>query len=368
MDIPKVTHKELEQCLFNFYNKKLPLFIWGTFGIGKSAIVQSFGKSYASQNNLEYSNRVSDINDPNKFVVIVIPLHQYDPAEIKGIPFPDTETKTTDFYTTGLLPSSGQGIIFFDELNLAPPLVQANSYQLILDRRLGQYELPEGFVAIGAGNTIEDEAHIQDMAMPLRDRFAHFFLKIPTGASWINNYALPNNIDPRIISFLSFREDLLHNYAMTKTSDMITCATPRSWEFISKAINGIENLDLIELMVGSFAGESVAQMFVGFLKKSQSIDIDRIFTTGKIEMPSDISEIYAVIEALASYYSKHKDTEAAEKIYHLSDQFSTELAMVLYHLVKIYDEDFFDRLSEDYVKEISNKYLPYILGDWSYSK
>ncbi|HTF61228.1 MAG TPA: hypothetical protein VK638_00805, partial [Edaphobacter sp.] len=37
------------------------------------------------------------------------------------------------------LPTSGQGILFLEELTSAPQMTQAGCYQLVLDRKLGEY-------------------------------------------------------------------------------------------------------------------------------------------------------------------------------------------------------------------------------------
>lgn len=69
--------------------------------------------------------------------------------------------------------------MFFDELNLAAPSIQASAYQLILDGQLGEYELPRGWVVITAGNRLLDQAHTFEMPAPLRNRFTHVELEIP---------------------------------------------------------------------------------------------------------------------------------------------------------------------------------------------
>jgi len=362
--IPAVTHEQLKQLIIHKYKTKIPLFIWGTFGIGKSYTVKEAGKEIAKELGLEYSEDPKDINDPNKFVVIVIPMHQFDVSEIKGIGVPNRETKTTEFFRTNLLPKQGQGIIFFDEINLAPPLVQSNAYQLILDRKLGDYTVPEGYYVIGAGNTIEDMAHIHDMAKPLLNRFTHVQLKVPTSDNWIKNFALKKNIDHRIINFLAFKDDLLYKFDPEKDIDSIAIPTPRTWEFASRDIEGVEDLKLIEILIGSAVSEPVAKEFVAWLKLSRSYDIAKIFREGKIDpVPTEPSEVYALINAIISYYKKNPSDENAVKVAQISMQLSPEHQFALLVQIYAFEDRFLSRIAKANkethrkVKEILKKFI-----------
>lgn len=110
-----------------------------------------------------------------------------------------------------MFPRKGNGIIFFDELNLAPPLVQASAYQLILDRRLGTYTVPNGFLLIAAGNRLEDRASVFEMSAPLKNRFGHCQLREPSVEGW-TRWAVDHDIDMRIIGFLNFRRTALYTF------------------------------------------------------------------------------------------------------------------------------------------------------------
>jgi MoxR-like ATPase len=182
----------------------------GTFGIGKTAAVRLFAMRKAKELGLIFSQSFEDVNDEKKFVFLVLPLHQYEPAEIKGLPFPNAERTQTVYLPVGLLPTKGQGIILLDEINLAPPMLQSNAYQLIEDRRLGFYTVPDGVMIIGAGNRDDDRGHTFDMAMPLNNRFLHAELAIPpvddievSGEKikgWATDYAIPSGVDHRIVN------------------------------------------------------------------------------------------------------------------------------------------------------------------------
>ena len=371
-NIPVINHQKLIKYIKLYYRKRLPLFIWGTFGIGKSYSVLQAGREIAEEIGLKFSSDFQHINDPEYFNVLVIPMHQLDVSELKGLPFPDRGRRVTEFFRMNWLPKEGQGIIFLDELNLAPPLVQSNAYQLILDRRIGDYTLPDGYYVIGAGNTAEDKAHIIEFAEPLKNRFAgHYLLKIPTAEEWVRNYAIPHHLDERVISFLLWRDDLIHTYNPENDStETISVASPRTWEFVSNIISDIpdDDLETIEELVGAGVGVEVAREFIAFLKLRKSVDVAEIFRNpDKFVAPeppqSDISETYATISAIISYYKKNMDRkDMPEKMVRILMKFKAEHVMYGIHLIKEYDPEFVKKISKLPVfKDFTAKYLKYAI-------
>lgn len=344
-NVIQVDHRNLKGIIKHSYDRKLPVFVWGTFGIGKSYTVENVGKEYAKKMNLKYSMNAKDA-DAEHFVVLTIALHQFDPAEIKGLPVANHEKRITEFFSTGSLPQAGQGIIFFDELNLAPPMVQNNAYQLIWNRQLGDYILPEGFVAIGAGNTSEDRAHVNEMAMPLKNRFGHVELRIPTVKDWCEQFAFPQGIDHRITSFLLFREDYLFKYDPEMMEEIISTPSPRTWELASRSIKGIEDLNLVEQYAGMYVSAACGMELVDFIKMSIEVDISKIFTDKKVIVPKEISELYALITAIISYYSKKNNIKNAEIILDLLPSFKEEHAVIILKQLQAIEGTIFNQFLE----------------------
>lgn len=125
--------KDLKKSLEALVAQKVPTFLWGAPGIGKSSIV----KQIAQQKDVGF---------------IDLRLALMDPTDLKGIPFYDKESHTALWAPPAFLPREGEGILFLDELNSAAPAVQSSAYQLILDRRVGEYVLPDGWAIVAAGN------------------------------------------------------------------------------------------------------------------------------------------------------------------------------------------------------------------------
>ena len=130
----QVNHNRLEKIIKIAYKTKTPLFIWGATGIGKSQTIRRVAENLAKELGLEFSD--NEIED-GKFGFVDVRISQFEPSDLRGLP--DIQGEKTKWKPPSWLPRNpkGKGIIFFDELNLAPPSIQASAYQLILDRKIG---------------------------------------------------------------------------------------------------------------------------------------------------------------------------------------------------------------------------------------
>ena len=125
-----------------------------------------------------------------------------------------------------------RGILFLDEITSAPPTVTAAAYQLILDRRLGEYRIPDGWVIFAAGNRLGDRGVTYVMPAPLANRFTHYEIE-PHLDDWVA-WALASAVDERVIAFLRFRPDLLFHF--DPAQHPIAFPSPRSWEYAHRAL------------------------------------------------------------------------------------------------------------------------------------
>ncbi len=343
-----VDHAELENLIKRYYRKKLALFIWGPTGIGKSQTVKKVARDIAKELGLEYSESIKDINDPKKFVVIDLRLSQMDPSDLRGIPVWDKETRSTVWLPPNTFPREGQGIIFFDELNLAPPLVQASAYQLILDRRLGEYVVPEGYSLIAAGNRLEDRANVFEMAAPLKNRFGHCQLNIPRVEDW-TDWAVRHGIDMRIIGFLQVRRTALFSFTPNLKENAF--ATPRAYEHLSKLIKDIPSSDLstIQKIAATQIGEGLESELVSFIRLKDKLNpIDYYLKKpDKCELPDEQTEmdlVWALLTSLAEYYGSKKDTDTIRRIVKVLNRMNEEYAVFTLKLMLTVDQDFTQKM------------------------
>ena len=326
-----VNHKELRELIKHYYKAKKSLFIWGTTGIGKSREIRETAKDIAKELGLEYSENIKDINNTKKFLVLDIRLSQMDPSDLRGIPVFDNEAKVTRWLPPESFPKKGYGIIFFDEMNLAPPLVQASAYQLILDRRLGTYVVPEGYMMIAAGNRLEDRANVFAMAAPLKNRFGHCQLEIPTVEEW-TDWAVKHGIDIRIIGYLNWKRASLFTFDPKLKENAF--ATPRSWEACSDLIKDIPSSDLtrLQLLAATQVGVGVAGELATFIRIKDKLKPMKYYLDNpeKCELPDPTTELdvlWALVTSIAEYYRDHKDMKTLGKILKLLKRLTEEFAV-----------------------------------------
>ena len=176
---------KLYEALHALIGERVPLHIWGACGVGKSQIVAQVA------NDLDY-----DFLD--------VRAVQLDPVDLRGLP--RIAADQTEWVPPKFLPTTGKGILFLDELTSAPQMTQAGCYQLVLDRKLGEYVLPDGWVVIAAGNPASERGVHFAMPRPLRNRFVHLDLE-PDLDDWCR-WAVKAQVRPEIIAFLRFKPEL----------------------------------------------------------------------------------------------------------------------------------------------------------------
>ncbi|MGV0106633.1 ATPase [Nostoc sp. DSM 114160] len=259
-----MTPADLKAYLNNLIRKNLQIstMIWGPPGIGKSSIVGQIAQEY-------------DID------FVDVRLSQLAPTDLRGLPV--AEDGISKWYPPEFLPRNGKGILFLDELNMAPPAMQGVAQQLILDRKIGSYVVPSGWFVWAAGNRKEDRAAVFDMPAPLANRFLH--LEAQADFNSFKAYALETGVHEQIIAFLSFRPTLLHKIDPQQPA----WPSPRSWEMASA-------LHHAELDITPAVGVATATEFQAFIQLYKTLPNLTPILAGKgdrIPWPEEPSTKYA---------------------------------------------------------------------------
>ena len=220
-----------------------------------------------------------------------------DPVDLRGLPFLASDGRSK-WATPEFLPQNGSGILFLDELNAAPAMVQASCYQLVLDRKLGEYTLPDGWAIIAAGNRDSDRAVTTRMPTPLRNRFVHLEFEVDV-QEW-SEWAIQAAIRPEAIAFLRFRPELLSAF----DRDANAFPSPRSWEFVSRILDSLDsqtNPAIEHEIIAGAVGTGAATEFSAFLRTFRELpNIDAILLNPTQEpVPENAAAQYAVASALA---------------------------------------------------------------------
>jgi len=273
-----------------------PVMLWGPPGVGKSQLVTQIGER-------------------NNVPVIDIRLSQMEPSDLRGIPFRDHDL--VEWAIPSMLPDAkrhgSSGILFLDEITSAVPSVSAAAYQLILDRKLGDYQVPDGWAIFAAGNRQGDRGVTYTMPAPLANRFSHFEIELNLD-DWVA-WAYQANIDERIIAFLRFRPELLFDF--DPSHNPVAFPSPRSWEFAHRGLQKFMNhprllLGTLQACVGDAAGIEL-KAFVDSL--DQMPDLDAILRGEEVKCPKEIDLQYAVASALVGRAIKAKGSDNAAEVW-----------------------------------------------------
>lgn len=298
---------ELTSIISSLIEQKVPTFLWGAPGIGKSSIIK-------------------EISHAKNIGFIDLRLSLMDPTDLKGIPFYDKESHTALWAPPAFLPSEGEGILFLDELNSAPPSVQSSAYQLVLDRQVGEYKLPDGWAIVAAGNREGDRGVTYRMPSPLANRFVHFEMEVDV-EDW-REWAFSHAIDPRIIAYITYKKE--HLFTFDAKSDAKSFATPRSWEFVNNILKGAISPSLLLGTLSGAVGKDVAVSFLSFIKVMERLpDIERILTSGAGEYSDEVDVLYALASGIVSRYYADPSEQHLENIITYTLGLKSEFAVMI---------------------------------------
>jgi len=269
---------QARSAILKAFKTKRPIYMWGPPGIGKSETVR-------------------DITEQLGGLMIDLRMAQMEPTDIRGIPYYNKELNKMDWAPPVDFPDEELAsqypivVLFMDEMNSGAPAVQAAAYQLVLDRRVGKYVLPDNVVIVAAGNRESDKGVTYRMPAPLKNRFIHIELKNDF-KTW-QNWAVQHNVHPDVVGYLTFSEQDLYTFDHRSSSNAF--ATPRSWVFVSELLNDTDHTDgdtLFTLIAGCI-GDGLAHKFIAHRKYASKMPNPEDILTGKVTT-LDIKEISAM--------------------------------------------------------------------------
>lgn len=321
LEASAVNPSRLRLAIKHSIARKRPLFIWGQPGIGKSDIVADVAKSQG-----------------RPLIDIRLPL--MEPTDIRGIPYL-AEVKVYDKHGTLVrdehnipitdkefrwstpsdLPTDemSNALVFFDEMSAAPPSVQAATYQIILNRRIGNYVMPKNAVIVAAGNRVKDKGVAYNMPMPLANRFTHLTLEVDAD-DW-KEWATLNRVHKDVVGYISFQPGDLNQF--NPSADGYAFATPRSWYFASellqeeghdgKLVDTSLPSDVLGDMVKGTVGEGVGTKFMTYRNQAANLPHAKDVLSGKVTKlnTKQIDVMYALVTALC--YELRDSAEKGER-------------------------------------------------------
>lgn len=313
---PSQTTRALEHAI----QKQRPVFMSGPPGVGKSDIVHQIGEKMNAH-------------------VIDVRLSLWDPTDIKGIPYFDPTQNRMVWGAPAELPDEEMSekyesiILFLDEMNSAPPAVQAAAYQLVLNRKVGTYQLPDNVYIVAAGNRDSDKGVTFRMPAPLANRFIHIEMKHDFD-DWFK-WAVDNKIHKDVVGYLTFSKKDLYDFD-PKTSSR-SFATPRSWSFVSELLEDDLDEETATNLISGTVGEGLAVKFIAHRKVSADMPNPQDILEGKVnEMKNhEVSAMYSL--TIAMCYELKEDNEKNDPEFNnkvnnfltfMMDNFDTEMVIM----------------------------------------
>jgi hypothetical protein len=306
-DSRTVTALQARKSLLEAFRVKRPLFLWGPPGIGKSELVEGITKELGG-------------------LMIDLRLGQMEPTDIRGIPFYNKEKNIMEYAPPGDLPDAETAaqypvvVLFLDEMNSAPASVQSAAYQLILNRRVGKYVLPDNVVMVAAGNRESDKGVTYRMPTPLANRFIHQEMKVDF-ASW-QEWAVMNKIHKDVVGYLSFAKQDLYDFDAKSASRAF--ATPRSWSFVSQLLNdGVDDETMTNLVAGT-VGEGLAVKFMSHRKVASRMPNPQDILKGKVKdlQVKEVSAMYSLVISMCYELKAAVENKVEQKEFHeMADNF-----------------------------------------------
>lgn len=329
-EMRSVTIAEAEREVEIAFRIKRPIYLHGSPGLGKSELIEGLAKRFGA--------KVWDLR-----------LALMDPSDLKGVLYFNPLLARACWSSPPDLPTKEEAakypmtILFLDELNSAPPMTQASAYQLILNRKVGTYELPDNCVVVAAGNRETDRGVTYKMPSPLANRLIHLYVR-PDFDCW-SIWALDNRIDPAVVGYLTSNKGDLFNFSPKNPGHAF--ATPRSWAFVSQLLGEqASEKELIDLVAGT-VGEGIALKFNTHRKRSADMPNPTLILEGKIKelKNKDLGAMYSLTTSLCYELKDSYDASVKENKRHewdskvdnvlrfILDNFENEMIVMLMYTV-----------------------------------
>jgi AAA domain (dynein-related subfamily) len=310
---PKMAKRAIRKAI----KTRRAVFLWGPPGIGKSDLVKQIGEDAGRE-------------------VIDVRLALWEPTDIKGIPYYNADQGKMVWAPPSELPvnEDSTAIIFLDELNSAPPAVQAAAYQLILNRQVGTYKLPKGVDIVAAGNREGDRGVTYRMPAPLANRFLHLEMKVDFDD--FQEWATMNRIHPEVVGYVSFAKQDLYDFDPKSPSKAF--ATPRSWVFVSELLDDEDSdTETLHNLIAGAVGDGLAVKFMAHRKIASKLPKAEDVLDGKVK-DLQIKEVSAMYSLTTSLCYELKDRaekkvkgwdEMADRFFqYMMANFSTEIVVM----------------------------------------
>lgn len=301
---------QLKKELIDVLPRRLVPFVQSAPGLGKSAIAAEIAE--------EFNLKLVDIR-----------LSQCTPEDLMGLPMrvdDGTGAPKASFVPFNMfpcedtpLPEGKDGwLIFLDEFNSAPRGVLSAAYKVVYDGMVGMQKLHTNTLIMLAGNRDEDNAITTNIGTALQSRVVHYTMR--PELKDFTNHAYKAGFDNRVMGFLEFQPNLLHDFDPDHHDHTFPC--PRTWEFVSRYIKGKSFDDINVAGLAGIISDGAAVSFYAFLKEYNKLPtFSQIFNDPeKTKVPTESGTQFAVISMLIAKYDENNFVDVVKYVKRLSPE------------------------------------------------
>jgi len=326
-------------------------------------LAEKEGRQYFDWNKSMMAEKMDVVEHPEKYFVLGdIRASETDIGELRLQDLKAAQSFITFKYNIlfeAMSKKEAMGILFFDEMNLAPNMIKAQFYKLINDRAIGDIPIGDEVLCISAGNEAEHSRGVTEDPIPLVLRRGNYFVKPLTSEEYLD-YAVKTGHNQWVTGFLAFAPHTLHmiKYDVTEGSGQ-PCA--RTWSKLSNLLNNNSDLgdEDIEMHAIAWVGQGVGMEFAAYVRSARQIKLDDVLKNPKsindFLNQKDLSIAYAIISGVVEKFRGDKKVikPAFEICLHIE---RVELGAYLLRCMKNVDDNKFMKAGkDDAIDELATK-------------
>lgn len=295
---------------------RVPVLLWGAPGTGKSSVIRQLG----SRLGLPVETVIASIREPSDFAGLPVVTG----GRVRFAP-PDWAVRLAD---------RGSGLLFLDEISTAPPAVQAALLRVVLERTVGDLELPAGVAIVAAANPAAQAAGGWDLSAPLANRFLHLDWHL-NGLAWADGFennwadiafpALPSEwaaglpaARAEVADYIRQRPDALLSVPAEAEAASRAWPSPRSWEMAARLLAaaraGEAPAEVVEMLLAGAVGNAAARDYFVALRRGAAWDLDRAFQRpDAARIPESPDVLDGFLRAVIARFASRADADAWER-------------------------------------------------------
>src|ERR1700733_985950 len=279
---------------------RVPVLLWGAPGTGKTSVIRAMADALG----WPCETVIASIREPSDFAGLPVVVGD-------GVRFAPPAWARR-------LAEAGRGLLFLDELSTAPPAVQAALLRVVLERVVGDLELPPEVAVVAAANPPEQAADGWDLSAPLANRLCHLAWDIDPravadglAAGWEAEVGLALAL---VAAFLHVRPALACAPPSDAASSGRGWPSPRTWEMAARlmAAAGAAGAgdEARSALIRGAVGDGAGVEFLAWLIEMDLPDPEQVLADpGSFRLPERGDRAYAALASIAAAVASNPTPE-----------------------------------------------------------